>query len=125
MATVIRSATAVAAATCACIVLVVEFATTPPVGSESAIFARVVSESAAALLAGCGRVFDGRGDNGMRDAGGSTFAAIMVDFAFFMATWALSRARADDGFSVFAAIADLISVVAELVSDDAGFGSIG
>jgi hypothetical protein len=42
-----------------------------------------------------------------------------------MATWALSRARADDGFSVFAAIADLISVVAELVSDDAGFGSIG
>jgi hypothetical protein len=62
----------------------------------------------------------------MRDAGGSTFAAIMVDFAFFMATWALSRARADNGFSVFAAIADLISVVvAELVSDDAGFGSIG
>src|SRR4030081_3718397 len=112
MATVIRSATAVAAATCACIVLVVEFATTPPVGSESAIFARVVSESAAALRAGCGRVFNERGDNGLRDAGDSTFAAIMVDFAFFMATWALSQARVDGPLSVLDPALAMIFVVA-------------
>jgi hypothetical protein len=61
----------------------------------------------------------------MRDAGGSTFAGIIVDFAVFMARWALSRARADDGFSVFAAIVELISVVAELVLNNAGSGSIG
>jgi hypothetical protein len=121
VAIVIRSATAVATATFACIALVSEFATAPPpVASEVAMFARVVSESAAG-----GRVFNERGDTGMRDAGGSTFAAILVDFPFFLARWALSRTRADDGFSVFAAIVDLISIAAELVLNDAGFGSIG
>ena len=86
------STTAVATATFACITLVSEFATAPaPVASESAMFARVVSESAAALVVGCSRVFNERGETGMRDAGGSTFAAILVDFAFFMARWALSR----------------------------------
>ena len=59
----------------------------------------------------------------MRDAGDSAFAAIMVDFAIFTSRWALSRA--DDGFSVFAAIAGLISNGAELVLNDTGFGSIG
>jgi hypothetical protein len=52
-------------------------------------------------------------------------SAAAVDFAVFMARWALSRARADDGFWVFAAIVDLISVVADSVLNDAGFGSIG
>ena len=60
----------------------------------------------------------------MRDDGGSTFAAIMVGFAVFVAGWALSRASADDGFSV-AAMVDSISVVSESVSNDAGSGSIG
>ena len=60
----------------------------------------------------------------MRDDGGSTFAAIMVGFAVFLAGWALSRASADDGFSV-AAMVDSISVVSESVSNDAGSGSIG
>jgi hypothetical protein len=87
------------------------------------MFARVVSEAAAALLAGCGRVFHERGESGMRDAEGSTCPAIMVDFA--VVRWALSRARADDSFSVSAATVDLISVVAELVLNDAGSGSIG
>jgi hypothetical protein len=59
----------------------------------------------------------------MRDAEGSTCPAIMVDFA--VVRWALSRARADDSFSVSAATVDLISVVAELVLNDAGSGSIG
>jgi len=86
---------------------------------------RVVSESAAALLAGCSRVFNERGESGMRDAGGSTFAAIMVEFAVFTARWALSRTSADNGFSVFAAIVDLISIVVESLLNDAGFGSIG
>src|ERR1700682_4766208 len=49
----------------------------------------------------------------------------MVDFAFFVARWTLSRTRADDGLSVFAAIVGLGFVVAELVLNDAGFGSIG
>ena len=61
----------------------------------------------------------------MGDAGGSTFAGIMVDFAVFMARWALSLARADEGFWVFAAIVDLISVVADSVLNDTSFGSIG
>jgi hypothetical protein len=80
----------VAGATCSCLVL--ESATAPPAGCEAAMFARVVSESAAALLAGCSRVFNERGESGMRDAGGSTFAGIMVGFANFMARWARSRA---------------------------------
>jgi hypothetical protein len=87
------------------------------------MFARIVSEAAAALLAGCGRVFHERGERGMRDAEGSTCPAIMVDFA--VVRRALSRARADDSFSVSAATVDLISVVAELVLNDAGSGSIG
>jgi len=88
----VKSTIAVAAATCSCIVRVLELATAPPVGCEAAMFARVVSESAAALLAGCSRVFNERGGSGMRDAGGSTFAGIMVDLVVFMAGWALSRA---------------------------------
>ncbi|WP_424619973.1 hypothetical protein [Bradyrhizobium sp.] len=58
VATVIRSATVVAATTCSCIVAVLEFATTPSPGDESATFARVVSESAAALLACSSRDFN-------------------------------------------------------------------
>jgi hypothetical protein len=49
----------------------------------------------------------------------------VAGFAFFVSRWTvLSRASADDGFSVFA-IADLIFIVAELAFNDAGFGSIG
>src|SRR6266446_5542868 len=64
------------------------------------------------------------------DAGSSNFAAIVV-FALIMtgsdvaSRWtALSLASAGNGFSVFA-IVDLTFVVAELVLNDAGFGSIG
>ena len=89
------------------------------------MFARVVSESAAALLASCGCLLNERGESGMRDAGGSTFAGIMVDFAVFMARWALSRARADDGFWVFAAIVDLISVAADTVLNEVGLRLLG
>src|SRR5712672_2065334 len=46
------------------------------------------------------------------DAGGSTFAAAVVDFAFFVARWCLSRSSSDESFSVFAA--SLAFVVAEL-----------
>jgi hypothetical protein len=49
----------------------------------------------------------------------------MLGFAVFMARWALSRRRADDGFSAFVAIVDFVSAVAESVLNDAGFGSIG
>jgi hypothetical protein len=54
------------------------------------MFARVVSEAAAALLAGCGRVFHERGESEMRDAEGSTCPAITVGLA--VVRWALSRA---------------------------------
>jgi len=56
------------------------------------MFAPVVAESAEALPAGRGRVFNEGGGSGMRDAGGSIFAAVMVDFAVFMASWGLARA---------------------------------
>ena len=46
----------------------------------------------------------------------------MVDFAFFVARSALSRASSDDGFPVFAAIVDLAFIVAELALNDAGLG---
>jgi hypothetical protein len=59
----------------------------------------------------------------MGDGGGSPFAAIVVGFSVFVARWALSRAWADDGFSVFAAIAGLISSGAELALNDTGFGA--
>jgi hypothetical protein len=61
------------------------------------MFARVLSESAAALLAGCSGVFNERGGSGTRDAEGSAFAAIV----------------------------DLFSVVAESFWNDALFGSVG
>src|SRR5712671_5878479 len=61
----------------------------------------------------------------MRVDGGSTFAASMVGFAVFVTRWALSRAGADNGCSVFAAMADSISVVSESVSNDACSGSTG
>ena len=61
---------------------------------------------------------------GRPDAGASTFASITVGFAFFSANWGLSRTWAIDGCSVLVAIAELIFIVAELVVDDAGAGSI-
>jgi hypothetical protein len=48
----------------------------------------------------------------------------MLGFAVFLARWALSRRRADDG-AAFVAIVDFVSTVAESVLNDAGFGSIG
>jgi hypothetical protein len=61
---------------------------------------------------------------GRLDAGASTFASMIVDFAFFSEGWDLSRTWAIYGSSVFVAIVDLTFVVAELVLDDAGAGSI-
>ena len=58
-------------------------------------------------------------------AGASTFASVTVGLVFFAARWGPSRTLAVDGSSVFAALADLTLVVAELVLDDAGVGSIG
>ena len=70
-------------------------------------FAGVVLESTApALPAGCSGVFDETGGSGMRDAGGPVFAAILVDFVALLARRAPRWARADDGFSVFHALAD-------------------
>src|ERR1700730_5453015 len=63
---VTRSATEVAAVTCSCIVLVLELTAAPPVGCESAIFARVKSELAAALPAGSSRASNERSESGMR-----------------------------------------------------------
>jgi len=48
----------------------------------------------------------------------------MAGFAFFSASWDLSRTWAVDRCSVFVAIVDLTFVVVELVLDDAGAGSI-
>jgi len=62
---------------------------------------------------------------GRPDAGASTFASVMVDFAFFSASWGLSRTWAVDRCSVFAATAGFPFVVSELVLDDAGAGSTG
>jgi hypothetical protein len=71
----------------------------------AAAFAGVLLEStAAALPAGCSRVFDETGGSGMRDAAGPAFAAIRVDFA---ALFARRDPRSDDAFSVFCSLADL------------------
>ena len=53
VASVIRSATAVAAATCSCIDLPLEIGAGPTTGCESAMFAPALLESAVALLFGC------------------------------------------------------------------------
>ncbi len=104
--------TAVATAACSCVVLVLEPAAEPLLGGELAVFAAAVAV-AAGLPAG------------RPDVGGSTFAAAVADFAAFVARWSLSRTCADDGFSAFAATVDLIFIVAELASNEAGLGSIG
>ena len=59
---------------------------------------------------------------GRPDAGASTFASITVDVGFFSAGWDLLRTAAVDRSSVFATVADLTLVAAELVLDDAGAG---
>ena len=59
---------------------------------------------------------------GLPDAG--AFASVTVDVGFFSAGWSLSRTAAVDRSSVFAAVADLALVAAELVLDEAGAGSI-
>src|SRR5437879_3067195 len=101
-----RSASIVAAITCASMVLVLGFAA-PRVGRDCAMSARGALESAAAALpAGCSRVFDESGGS-MPDGRGSAFAARCVDFAVVLARWALWRAGADD-LSVFHAPADLL-----------------
>jgi hypothetical protein len=61
---------------------------------------------------------------GLPDAGASIFASVTVDVGFFSAGWSLSRTAAVDRSSVFAAVADLALVAAELVLDEAGAGSI-
>ena len=89
VAPVIRSATAVAAATCSCIDLPLEIGAGPTRGCESAMFVSALLESAVALLFGC--VLDEW--NGMRVAGGAGFAAMMIGFALLVARWDLSRGR--------------------------------
>jgi hypothetical protein len=84
VATVIRSASTVAAATFASIILASAFAA-PTVGCGSAIFARVVLESAAALPASSRRPFDESAWSGIRVVGASTLAAIPADFAVLLA----------------------------------------
>jgi hypothetical protein len=86
----------------------------PTVGCGSAMFARAVL-IAIALPAGCGRVFGELRGSGTRNVGGSAFAAIRVDFAISLARRAPWRARADDDFLVFHALADLVSIAAELI----------
>jgi len=89
VATVIRSATAVAAATCSCIVLSLEFGAGSAVARESGMFGPVGPDPApTALLFGSSGVSNG-GGIGMRVAGGCAFAAITVGFAFLVARWAL------------------------------------
>src|SRR5947208_13656944 len=56
---------------------------------------------------------------GRPDAGASTFASIMVNFAFFAASWGLPRTSAIDGFSVLVAVGEFTFVVDVLVLDDA------
>jgi hypothetical protein len=104
----------VAAATCASIILVLKLEG-PTVGCGSAVLATVVLDSAAAaLLAVCSCVFGEPGGSGTRDAGGSAFAAIVVDFAGLLARRTPRRTWADDDFSVFRALADWVSFAVEL-----------
>ena len=92
VATVIRSASARAAATCASIILVLKLVR-PTVGCGSAMFARAVLDSVAtALPAGCSRVFGELCGSGTRDAGGAAFAVILVGFAVLLARRAPWRA---------------------------------
>ena len=77
VAPVIRSATAVAAATCSCMV----------------------------LLFGSSCVLNGGGGVGVRVAVGSFFAVVLADFAFLVMEWAaLSRPRRGGGFSLLSLV---------------------
>jgi hypothetical protein len=77
------------------------------------------SAVAAALRAGSGRVGDGAGGSGTRDAAASAFAAGLVGFAVLLARRARWRMRAGDAASVVRALADLPCVGAELIPADA------
>jgi len=86
-ATVLRFATVIAAATCSCIVLLLEFGARPTVGCA-------IEPAAAMPLFGASCVLDGGGGSNVRFAEGSVFALMRVGLAFVKAGWAvLSLAR--------------------------------
>ena len=79
---VIRSATAVAAATCSCIVLLSEFGARPTVACAAAVLGSVVPETAAAaLLFGSRGVLNDGGGSGTRVAENSAFAVTIAGVA--------------------------------------------
>ena len=93
VATVTRSATAVAAATCSGIVRSLEFGAAAKVGRESEVSGPVVPELAVALFFRSSCALGEGGGSGTRVAGASALAAMMAGFAFLVARWALSRGR--------------------------------
>src|SRR5262249_27163419 len=91
-ATVIRSATSVAAATCSCRVLLLEFE------ERTTVDCPIVPESAAASLFGLTSVFNEGGGSRTRVAAGSVFALMLAGFVFLgMEREALSRPRRGGG----------------------------
>src|SRR5258705_5136531 len=113
-ATVIRSASARAAATCASTILVLKLER-PTVGCGSAMFARSVLDSVATALPAGSGVFGELCGSGTRDAGGSAFAAILADFVVLLARRAPWRAGADADFLGFPPLAELGAHAAELI----------
>jgi hypothetical protein len=117
LAAVTRSASTLAAAACASIILVSALAV-PAAGCGSPTLADDALASAAALRAGSGRVCGKAGGSGTRGAAASAFAAGLVGFAVLSARRARRRTWANDDPSVFRALVDLACIAAELILAD-------
>jgi hypothetical protein len=117
VATVMRSASTVAAATLASILLASASAA-PTVGCGSAIFAPVVLESAAALPSSR-RPFDESAWSGIRVVGASALVAIPADFAVLLARCGPRGGWVKGGFSPFHALSGLPFGAVELILNEA------